>query len=237
MNPSITGHEAISRDDLAVHEWRVTQLTRLGVPGCWPRSTPTASTGIRSRGWLSAAAPRGWPSALPSDARIGPPRSRPGRPGFNGQQQGPLVRSGLRRSRQVTAGDPVSPSFVWGHRNKRSVGLDLRSAEGRELFLSLAKASDIVLGDFPARQPGIPRARVRRAAGGQPGDRGRGLQRAGPDRPGKPEHGLRAAGLSGHRADGAVALPGPARRLLRQRHGLPRANRRPDHRGIPAWHG
>jgi hypothetical protein len=32
VNPSITGHEAISRDDLAVHEWRVTQLTRLGVP-------------------------------------------------------------------------------------------------------------------------------------------------------------------------------------------------------------
>ena len=32
MNPSITGHEAVSRDDLPVHEWRVTQLTRLGVP-------------------------------------------------------------------------------------------------------------------------------------------------------------------------------------------------------------
>ena len=37
---------------------------------------------------------------------------------------------------------------MWGHRNKRSVGLDLRSAEGRELFLSLAKASDVVLGNF-----------------------------------------------------------------------------------------
>jgi len=51
-------------------------------------------------------------------------------------------------SRQVTTGDPISPSFVWGHRNKRSLGLDLRSAEGRELFLSLAKASDIVLSNF-----------------------------------------------------------------------------------------
>jgi hypothetical protein len=25
-------HEAIDRDDLLVHEWRVTQLTRLGIP-------------------------------------------------------------------------------------------------------------------------------------------------------------------------------------------------------------
>jgi hypothetical protein len=26
------GHEAIDHDDLLVHEWRVTQLTRLGIP-------------------------------------------------------------------------------------------------------------------------------------------------------------------------------------------------------------
>jgi hypothetical protein len=31
---------------------------------------PTASTGIRSRNWSSAAAPCGSPSALPADARI-----------------------------------------------------------------------------------------------------------------------------------------------------------------------
>jgi hypothetical protein len=29
----MTGHEAIGRDDPLVHEWRVAQLTRLGVPG------------------------------------------------------------------------------------------------------------------------------------------------------------------------------------------------------------
>jgi hypothetical protein len=33
MEPPITGHEAISRDDVLVHKWRVSQLARLGVPG------------------------------------------------------------------------------------------------------------------------------------------------------------------------------------------------------------
>jgi hypothetical protein len=31
--PTIARHEAISRDELLVHEWRVRQLTRLGIPG------------------------------------------------------------------------------------------------------------------------------------------------------------------------------------------------------------
>jgi hypothetical protein len=31
--PTITRHEAIDRDELLVHEWRVRQLTRLGIPG------------------------------------------------------------------------------------------------------------------------------------------------------------------------------------------------------------
>jgi hypothetical protein len=33
MEPLITGYEAISRDGMLVHNWRVSQLTRLGVPG------------------------------------------------------------------------------------------------------------------------------------------------------------------------------------------------------------
>ncbi len=33
MEPSITGPEGISHDDLLVHDWRVSQLTRLGIPG------------------------------------------------------------------------------------------------------------------------------------------------------------------------------------------------------------
>jgi len=31
--PAVLGHEAIENDELLVHEWRVTQLTRLGIPG------------------------------------------------------------------------------------------------------------------------------------------------------------------------------------------------------------
>ena len=33
MEPLITGHEAIDRHESPVHDWRVSQLTRLGVPG------------------------------------------------------------------------------------------------------------------------------------------------------------------------------------------------------------
>ena len=33
MEPSITGPEGIGYDDLLVHDWRVSQLTRLGIPG------------------------------------------------------------------------------------------------------------------------------------------------------------------------------------------------------------
>jgi hypothetical protein len=29
----IAGHEAISQDDMLVHNWRAAQLTRLGLPG------------------------------------------------------------------------------------------------------------------------------------------------------------------------------------------------------------
>jgi crotonobetainyl-CoA:carnitine CoA-transferase CaiB-like acyl-CoA transferase len=51
-------------------------------------------------------------------------------------------------SRQALGDGPVSPSFVWGHRNKRSLGLDLRSDAGREIFMSLVAASDLVLSNF-----------------------------------------------------------------------------------------
>jgi hypothetical protein len=33
MDPPSTGHEAISRDDMLVHNWRVSQLAQLGIPG------------------------------------------------------------------------------------------------------------------------------------------------------------------------------------------------------------
>jgi hypothetical protein len=33
VKPIIIGHEGISHGDLLVHDWRVSRLTRLGVPG------------------------------------------------------------------------------------------------------------------------------------------------------------------------------------------------------------
>ena len=33
MEPPVTGHDAISRDESCGHDWRVSQLRRLGLPG------------------------------------------------------------------------------------------------------------------------------------------------------------------------------------------------------------
>ena len=33
MEPPITDHDAISRDESSVHTWRASQLRRLGLPG------------------------------------------------------------------------------------------------------------------------------------------------------------------------------------------------------------
>jgi crotonobetainyl-CoA:carnitine CoA-transferase CaiB-like acyl-CoA transferase len=51
-------------------------------------------------------------------------------------------------SRASAAAGTVSPSFAWGHRNKRSLGIDLRHPQGKELFLRLAEVSDVVLSNF-----------------------------------------------------------------------------------------
>jgi crotonobetainyl-CoA:carnitine CoA-transferase CaiB-like acyl-CoA transferase len=50
--------------------------------------------------------------------------------------------------RQTRGGESMNASFAWGQRNKRSLGLDLRCEEGRELFLDLAAKSDVVLSNF-----------------------------------------------------------------------------------------
>ena len=52
---------------------------------------------------------------------------------------------GLRQTRR---GDSMNASFAWGQRNKRSLGLDLRSPAGREVFLDLVRESDVVLSNF-----------------------------------------------------------------------------------------
>ncbi|WP_176593673.1 CoA transferase [Sphingobium sp. EM0848] len=42
----------------------------------------------------------------------------------------------------------MSVSFAAGHRNKRSLGLNLRDPEGRHLFLELAAQADIIMSNF-----------------------------------------------------------------------------------------
>ncbi|ROT97058.1 CoA transferase [Altererythrobacter sp. FM1] len=42
----------------------------------------------------------------------------------------------------------MSVSFAAGHRNKRSIGLDLRSERGREIFLDLVAEADVVCSNF-----------------------------------------------------------------------------------------
>jgi crotonobetainyl-CoA:carnitine CoA-transferase CaiB-like acyl-CoA transferase len=51
-------------------------------------------------------------------------------------------------SRQTYDGSAMSVTFAAGHRNKRSLGLDLRSSEGRTLFLRLVADTDVVLTNF-----------------------------------------------------------------------------------------
>lgn len=52
---------------------------------------------------------------------------------------------GLRQSKRGAA---LAASVAWGHRNKRSLGLDLRSPQGKRLFRQLATEADVVLANF-----------------------------------------------------------------------------------------
>jgi crotonobetainyl-CoA:carnitine CoA-transferase CaiB-like acyl-CoA transferase len=52
---------------------------------------------------------------------------------------------GLRQTRK---GLGINASFAWGNRNKRGLGLDLRSAEGARLFRELVADADIVAANF-----------------------------------------------------------------------------------------
>ncbi len=50
--------------------------------------------------------------------------------------------------RQKRAGDSMSESFAWTHRNKLGFGLDLRSREGKQIFRRLVATSDAVFANF-----------------------------------------------------------------------------------------
>ncbi len=46
--------------------------------------------------------------------------------------------------------DDVSAAFVWANRNKRSIALDLKRPEGRQVALDLAVTADVVVENFSA---------------------------------------------------------------------------------------
>jgi crotonobetainyl-CoA:carnitine CoA-transferase CaiB-like acyl-CoA transferase len=50
--------------------------------------------------------------------------------------------------RQARAGDAISETFAWTHRNQLGFGLDLRSAEGKEIFRRLVEEADAVFANF-----------------------------------------------------------------------------------------
>ena len=98
-------------------------------PGRWPRSTPTTSTGIRSRTWSSAAAPCGSPSASPADAGAGQ-RWRPTTSARRRSQRQPGTRKRVRWCR-VAVEERVDAL----RRPRRSAVLPGITASGRHLLL------------------------------------------------------------------------------------------------------
>jgi crotonobetainyl-CoA:carnitine CoA-transferase CaiB-like acyl-CoA transferase len=54
---------------------------------------------------------------------------------------------GVRQSR-VSDSDRMTPSFAWGNRNKRGLGLNLRTDEGKRAFFRLAAKADVILSNF-----------------------------------------------------------------------------------------
>src|SRR6185369_10440134 len=51
-------------------------------------------------------------------------------------------------ARQTPGGEAISESASWGMRNKRSLGLNLRAEDGKQVFADLIRLSDIVLTNF-----------------------------------------------------------------------------------------
>ncbi len=51
-------------------------------------------------------------------------------------------------SRQSPGGEIITEGASWGLRNKRSLGLNLRSDEGRRIFADLVAVSDVILTNF-----------------------------------------------------------------------------------------
>ncbi|MEQ9661065.1 MAG: CoA transferase [Parasphingopyxis sp.] len=51
-------------------------------------------------------------------------------------------------TRQTRDGGPMSPAFAAGHRNKRSLALNLRHPRGKDILLRLVAISDVLMSNF-----------------------------------------------------------------------------------------
>ncbi|MDF8332202.1 CaiB/BaiF CoA-transferase family protein [Novosphingobium cyanobacteriorum] len=51
-------------------------------------------------------------------------------------------------SRQSRSTGPISPTFATGHRNRRSIGINLRDPRGKDVIYQLIRETDVVLSNF-----------------------------------------------------------------------------------------
>ena len=199
-----------------------------------PRASRAASTcaeqggpPCRCRSKVSAC------STGPSGSRGPSARAMLGRPRRRGDQaRGARRRRSRARPRRASAapGSPKRPNFYFeaNNRNKKSLTLDLKRPEAREIVYELAAVSDVFVQNFRKGVAGAARPRLRRAAPAQPAAHLRERDR------------LRARGPRQRRAVVRPARPralGPDARGRRARHAAAadrRRHRRPDGRG-DAW--
>lgn len=95
MEPPIAGHDAISREESAVHTWRVSQLRRLGLPGL------LAEIYADRIDWHQVArlVQRGWPLQMPRET--GTHQAAVRRPGQDDQVRQHHRLSGTRAVRRL----------------------------------------------------------------------------------------------------------------------------------------
>ena len=162
-----------------------------------------------------------WRTSVPRCSRSSHPRA--------------ATRAACRPSR-TAARAPRTARYYWAAygRGKRSITLDIASAEGRTQLRTLAAGADILLESFESGQPRRPRAGLRGPARAQPGARvrlgyavraertGRTLAGDGPDdrgggRPALADRRRRLAARAGRLPAGRAARRGAGRRGRRRR--------------------
>ncbi len=115
----------------------------------------------------------------------------------------------------------MGTSFLAQNCNKKSVTLNTKSPEGKEIFKRLVRDADVRDRELPARRHGAARARLRRPARDQSPARLLRDLRLRPDRPGRRQAGLRPDHPGALRRDGDQrrrTADAAARRLSRLRH-------------------